>query len=266
MVVSAPPLGPGVTTVVQAVLAAGLPAGTHTLFVLVNSSGSVPETDTSNDLAYLSNVDAVIGAVATSTPTPIPTATPTSAPSGSGGGHPPTATPTPPSGAAPVVSSVTTAGGGGAAPAVQVAGVTAPQAPAPAVPAVPAAPALATAPAEVIDALRYVCDGSWFPIVNDTIWNFFTHRGGLPMFGCPISLTFLFQGFTVQFFQRRLVQLDEHGQARLLNVLDPEFLPYTRINGSTFPDVDSQFKARTPAVGSPEYGWRPQPYRPDRAG
>jgi hypothetical protein len=39
----------------------------------------------------------------------------------------------------------------------------------------------------------------------------------------------------------------------LLNVLDPEFLPYTRINGSTYPEVDPQLKARTPAVGSPDY-------------
>jgi hypothetical protein len=40
-----------------------------------------------------------------------------------------------------------------------------------------------------------------FRIDNDTIWDYFNRRGGVVAFGYPISRTFLFQGFPVQFFQ-----------------------------------------------------------------
>jgi hypothetical protein len=252
LVGSAAPLDAGATTVVQLNLAAGLPPGSHTLFVLLNPSSSMQEADVSNNLGYLTNIESVAAPVPTRTATPIPPATamstPTSAPSG-GGGRAPTATPKPiveQPAALPQAANTTGATTPGG---VTVSGVTA----AAPVPPADTAPAQRTLPAAAIPDERYVCDGSWFPIDNDTIWDFYTHRGGLAMFGCAISRTFQLQGFTVQFFQRRLVQLDEHGHARLLNVLDPEYLPYTRINGSTFPEVDDQLKARTPRVDSPEY-------------
>ena len=37
------------------------------------------------------------------------------------------------------------------------------------------------------------------------------------IFGEPVSRTFTLQGFTVQFFQRGIVQLDAGGRPRLLN-------------------------------------------------
>ena len=94
-------------------------------------------------------------------------------------------------------------------------------------------------------------DGRYFPqtgyrIDNDVIWNYFQRRGGVPTFGYPTSRTFLFQGFVVQFFQRRIVQLGADGQARLLNLLDPGLLPYTSFNGSTFPGVESALVATAP--------------------
>ena len=85
-----------------------------------------------------------------------------------------------------------------------------------------------------------------FRIDNDTIWDYVTHRGGVATFGYPTSRTFRFQGFTVQFFQRRIVQLDGAGHARLLNLLDPGLLPYTSFNGSTFPQPDSGLTSMAP--------------------
>jgi len=94
-------------------------------------------------------------------------------------------------------------------------------------------------------------DDRYFPqtgyrIDNDTIWDYFQRRGGVNTFGYPTSRTFPFQGFTVQFFQRRIVQLGPDGQARLLNLLDPGIMPYTSFNFSTFPGVDSGLVATAP--------------------
>jgi hypothetical protein len=86
-----------------------------------------------------------------------------------------------------------------------------------------------------------------FRIDNDTIWDYFNRRGGVVTFGYPISRTFLLQGFTVQFFQRRIVQLDSNGRARLLNVLDPGLMPYSSFNGATLPSLDSGLAAAAPA-------------------
>jgi hypothetical protein len=86
-----------------------------------------------------------------------------------------------------------------------------------------------------------------FRIDNDVIWDYFVHRGGVPTFGYPISRAFLFQGFTVQFFQRRIVQIGPDGSARLLNVLDPGLLPYTSFNFAVFPAYDSNLVASAPS-------------------
>ena len=108
-------------------------------------------------------------------------------------------------------------------------------------------------PTPQIPVERYICVDSPFPVTNDSVWDFVIRRGGLATFGCPISRTFSLQGFPVQFFQRQVVQLDAQGQPRLLNLLDPEYLPYSHINGSIFPEVDAQLKDRTPKVGDPDY-------------
>ena len=49
------------------------------------------------------------------------------------------------------------------------------------------------------------------------------------------------------------MQLDEQGNPRLLNVLDPEFLPDTQIADVTYPSVDQSLKLQTPSVTSPTY-------------
>src|SRR5439155_15931316 len=53
--------------------------------------------------------------------------------------------------------------------------------------------------------------------------------------------------------QRPVIQLCPGQGPALLNLLDPELLPYTRINGSTFPAHDEALKAATPRVADPEY-------------
>jgi hypothetical protein len=95
---------------------------------------------------------------------------------------------------------------------------------------------------------------SGYAVRDDAFWNFFNSYGGLRTFGYPISRQFQFLGFPVQFFQRQIMQKWADGSVHTLNLLDPELMPYTHINGSVFPDVDQALKDRTPAVGSPTYG------------
>ncbi len=102
-------------------------------------------------------------------------------------------------------------------------------------------------------------DNRWFiqtgyRVDIDTFWNYFNARGGVRTFGYPVSRTFTFLGLTTQFFQRELMQLAPNGQARTMNLLDPDLMPYTNINGSTFPGVDPGIASGAPQPGSPNYG------------
>ncbi len=92
-----------------------------------------------------------------------------------------------------------------------------------------------------------------FPIDNDAIWGYFQARGGVDVFGFPVSRTFTFLGCTTQILQRQVAQVCIDGQPRLVNLLDPEIFPYTQVNGSTFPAPDPSLKALTPHVGDPSY-------------
>jgi YVTN family beta-propeller protein len=86
-----------------------------------------------------------------------------------------------------------------------------------------------------------------FRIDNDVIWDYFNRRGGIATFGYPVSRTFLFRGVTVQFFQRRIVEIGPNGQARQANLLDPELMPYTTINGANFPPADQGVTSKAPS-------------------
>jgi len=95
-------------------------------------------------------------------------------------------------------------------------------------------------------------DARYFPqtgfrIDNQTIWDYFMRRGGVATFGDPASRTFLFQGYPVQFFQRRIVQLGHQGQARLLNVLDPGLLAFSSFNFATVPAFDASLVVSAPS-------------------
>src|SRR5262245_42963967 len=92
-----------------------------------------------------------------------------------------------------------------------------------------------------------------FRIDNDAFWNFFQQRGNVRTFGYPVSRLFLLDGFQVQIFQREIMQLQPDGSVQTLNLLDPGLMPYTRINGSTFPAPDPAVVAATPPVSDPNY-------------
>src|SRR5262245_43450277 len=102
------------------------------------------------------------------------------------------------------------------------------------------------APAVPHDARYFAQTG--FRIDNDVIWDYFNRRGGVPTFGYPVSRTFTFRGVPTQFFQRRIVEIGPNGQARQANLLDPELMPYTRINGATFPGPDPAVQSAAPAA------------------
>ena len=92
-----------------------------------------------------------------------------------------------------------------------------------------------------------------FRIDTDAFWDFFQGRGGVRTFGYPVSRTFKLDGFQVQIFQRLIMQLQPDGSVQTLNLLDQGLMPYTRINGSTFPAPDPAVIAATPPVSSPTY-------------
>jgi hypothetical protein len=110
---------------------------------------------------------------------------------------------------------------------------------------------------EPLDVVAQQSDPRYFSetgyrIDNEGIWDYYIRRGRSKNFGFPTSRTFQFQGATTQFFQRQVVQLTSSGP-RLINLLDADFLPYTRINGSVFPAADPSIAGRAPQVGSPGY-------------
>jgi virginiamycin B lyase len=92
-----------------------------------------------------------------------------------------------------------------------------------------------------------------FRIDNNVFWDYFQKRGGVGTFGYPVSRTFTLLGFTTQFFQRGIMQIGPDGSARTMNILDAGLMPYTRINGSTFPSPDPAVQAAAPAPGSADY-------------
>jgi hypothetical protein len=92
-----------------------------------------------------------------------------------------------------------------------------------------------------------------FRIDDDAIFSYFQARGQVQTFGFPVSRTFNFLGCAVQVFQRQVAQHCAGTQVQLMNVLDPEIFPYTRVNGSIFPAPDDTLKNNTPKVSDPNY-------------
>ncbi|MBV8719957.1 MAG: endo-1,4-beta-xylanase [Chloroflexi bacterium] len=95
-----------------------------------------------------------------------------------------------------------------------------------------------------------------YRVDRDTFWDYFLRRGGVTTFGYPVSRDFMFEGCTVQFFQRIVLQQCPNAGVSTLNLLDDGLLPYTQMNGSTFPASDSTITASAPKVSDPNYGAR----------
>jgi hypothetical protein len=108
-------------------------------------------------------------------------------------------------------------------------------------------------PPDVTHDERYFSE-TGYRIDNDAIWSYFVARGRVPVFGFPVSRTFVLLGCQVQVFQRQIAQSCAGRDVSLMNLLDPEIFPYERVNGSALPGADMGVKADTPAVGSPGYG------------
>jgi hypothetical protein len=117
-------------------------------------------------------------------------------------------------------------------------------------PVATATPVVQAAPPLQHDAQYYAQTGFR---VDDTMVSFFQSRGAVDTFGYPVSRVFTFLGCPVQMFQRLIIQMCAGQGPALINLLDPDIFPYTRVNGSVFPSPDDQLKAQTPAVGTPEY-------------
>jgi hypothetical protein len=118
------------------------------------------------------------------------------------------------------------------------------------VPNAPAQPA-PNAPAMAHDERYFSQTG--YRIDDDQIWSFFQQYGGTSAFGFPVSRMVTMQGCPVQMFQRHIIQVCPGQGVALINLLDPEWFPYTQVNGSTFPGPDTSLKNNTPQVSSPTY-------------
>lgn len=92
-----------------------------------------------------------------------------------------------------------------------------------------------------------------FRISDDRFFNYFNSRGGLPTFGFPVSRSFTLLGTTVQFFQRRIMQIQRDGSVGLLNVMDPGLMPFNVINGATLPPHDPGVATQAPMPGTPGF-------------
>jgi N-acetylmuramoyl-L-alanine amidase len=109
----------------------------------------------------------------------------------------------------------------------------------------------ASASAQQADTRMFPQTG--YRVVDDAFWSYFTKRGGVRTFGYPVSNPFTLYGFKVQVFQRAVLQLRPDGAVAMTNVLDDGLLPYTTINGSTFPASDPDVIKRQPQVGESDY-------------
>lgn len=93
-----------------------------------------------------------------------------------------------------------------------------------------------------------------YGIDNPAIWSYFSARSGVATFGYPVSETFRLLGFTVQCFQRQVLQVFPDGSVHPLNVLDPGLFPITSVNFSTFPAYDPAVASAAPPPDTPDYG------------
>ncbi len=92
-----------------------------------------------------------------------------------------------------------------------------------------------------------------YRIGEDAFWDYFRVRGGVRSFGYPVSNVFTLFGMKVQIFQRQILQLRPDGGVQTMNILDDGLLPYTRMNGSTFPAPDPNVINQSPKPDAPDY-------------
>ena len=110
------------------------------------------------------------------------------------------------------------------------------------------------------ESLAGVNNSLYFPTtghhVEGNFLDYFRKRGGQRSFGLPISRRFMLLGSEVQFFQRQVMQVRRDGSVGTLNILDPELMPYTPINGAALPGIDKAMQDAAPVPGTPNYALR----------
>jgi hypothetical protein len=101
-------------------------------------------------------------------------------------------------------------------------------------------------------------DPGFFPatgyrIGSPAALDFFHRHGGLRTFGYPVSNEFPLLGHRVQIFQRQMLQIAPDGSVTPSNILDPDVLPITRIDGLSLPAADPDLLGSAPTPSSPDY-------------
>src|SRR5262249_54165954 len=110
-----------------------------------------------------------------------------------------------------------------------------------------ARPAAAASPAD--DPRAFAETG--YRVADDGFWAYFSSRGGVRNLGYPVSRAFSLQGFTVQVFQRAVLQKRADGSVQPLDLLDPGLMPYTQVNGSTYPAAGGDLMMAAPQPDDP---------------
>jgi hypothetical protein len=90
-------------------------------------------------------------------------------------------------------------------------------------------------------------------IDNPSIQAYFQSRGSADTFGFPVSRSFRLLGFPAQVFQRHVLRVHPDG-VKPMNLLDPDVLPVTTINGATFPAHNPAVANSAPQPTTPDYG------------
>ena len=91
-----------------------------------------------------------------------------------------------------------------------------------------------------------------FRIDNDAFWDFFQQRGGVRRSATPCRAVQA-RRLPGADLPAQVMQLQADGGVQTLNLLDAGLMPYTKINGSTFPAPIPPSLAATPTVSDPDY-------------
>jgi N-acetylmuramoyl-L-alanine amidase len=130
----------------------------------------------------------------------------------------------------------------------------APSAPAAAAPLQSAAtPAAQPAPQSPPTTDARYFEQTRYRISEEAFWTYFQRRGGVRSLGYPVSNTFSLFGMQTQIFQRQVLQLRPDGGVQTMNLLDEGLMPYTKMNGSTFPAPDPNVINQSPKPGAANY-------------
>src|ERR1700716_4225041 len=101
-------------------------------------------------------------------------------------------------------------------------------------------------------------DPGFFPATgyrpgSPAVLDYFQRHGGVRTFGYPVSSEFPLLGRRVQIFQRQMLEIAPDGIVTPANILDPDVLPITRIDGLSLPAADPGLRGSAPTPGSPDY-------------